>query len=165
MQFHPFAYTVKLNIEMTMAELIVKVAKARNQANGDHGSPGIIVDIDHESEQSKSKSRVATTALGNRDRWSGYNNNTEARTDGIQLSNMITVRNDQSPSEEDLQGDGNIYRTREVHVEFEKASQKSENSGPSYYDSGMTKRDEEDTIPLKPGQGGATHTRMNSGNR
>ncbi|KAH9899063.1 hypothetical protein F4778DRAFT_792475 [Xylariomycetidae sp. FL2044] len=33
MQFHPFAYTVKLKIEMSMADLIVKIARGRDHAN------------------------------------------------------------------------------------------------------------------------------------
>ncbi|KAI5235839.1 hypothetical protein E4T42_09616 [Aureobasidium subglaciale] len=34
MQFHPLAYIVKLNIEMTMSELISKVARAQNNPHG-----------------------------------------------------------------------------------------------------------------------------------
>ena len=34
MQFHPLAYIVKLNIEMTMSELISKVARAQNTPHG-----------------------------------------------------------------------------------------------------------------------------------
>ncbi|KAK5046678.1 hypothetical protein LTR84_007439 [Exophiala bonariae] len=53
MQFHPVAYIVKLNIEMSMAELITKVAQAPNQhvvgpgssgphtSSGDPGSTGV----------------------------------------------------------------------------------------------------------------------------
>jgi hypothetical protein len=33
-QFHPLAYIVKLNIEMTMSELISKVARAQNNPHG-----------------------------------------------------------------------------------------------------------------------------------
>jgi hypothetical protein len=38
MQFHPVAYIVKLNIEMSMAELITKVARADNISDGVHHS-------------------------------------------------------------------------------------------------------------------------------
>ncbi|KAM0815308.1 hypothetical protein AB5N19_01102 [Seiridium cardinale] len=141
---------------MSTAELIVKVAKARNQANIDHDSPILDNDIaGHSSDKAKSQSKIATQALSRRDRWSGNNFATsQARAHGIELSNMASGGDDADPR--------NIYTTREVHVEFEKASQRSENSGPSYYDGPPAKGDEEDTRPLKSDQGGAVHVRINS---
>lgn len=37
MQFHPLAYIVKLKIELSMADLIAKVAKQRDRAGHGHG--------------------------------------------------------------------------------------------------------------------------------
>ncbi|RDW80733.1 hypothetical protein BP5796_05431 [Coleophoma crateriformis] len=40
MQFHPLAYTVKLKIEMSMADLIGKISKVRNDDSGpEHRTP------------------------------------------------------------------------------------------------------------------------------
>ncbi|KAH8203037.1 hypothetical protein TruAng_002765 [Truncatella angustata] len=167
MQFHPLAYIVKLNIEMSMAELIVKVAKARNQANIDADGPVLENDIGHSSEQTKSRSRVGATALSKRDRWSGDRYGiSEARANGIELADIARSGSDSIAPEDEREGDRNIYTTHEVHVEFEKASQKSENSAsPSFYEGNGPKRDEEDTRPLNAGKGGTVHVRLNRGNQ
>jgi hypothetical protein len=45
-QFHPLAFTVKLYIEMTMAELITKIVR-KSQTTGDHssGTPHVAADL------------------------------------------------------------------------------------------------------------------------
>ncbi|ETS85700.1 hypothetical protein PFICI_03725 [Pestalotiopsis fici W106-1] len=171
MQFHPLAYIVKLNIEMSMAELIVKVAKARNQANVDHDSPVLENDIGHSSSHgTKSRTRVGATALSKRDRWSGdrFDMNQSRANAGIELGDMIIKEEERQGSNDDGDGgDRNIYTTREVHVEFEKASHKSGNSeSPSSFYEGPpgSKAGEEDTRPLKSNQKGAVHVKTHRGN-
>ncbi|KAK9413619.1 hypothetical protein SUNI508_11828 [Seiridium unicorne] len=165
MQFHPLAYIVKLNIEMSMAELIVTVAKARNEANIDHTAPVIHNDIGPDSEQTKSRSKGGATALSRRERWSGdMFGVSEAKANGIELNDIAKNSADSIGPEDERERDRNIYTTREVHVEFEKASQKSENSGsPSFYEGTGPKRDEEDTRPLNSNKGGAVHVRIDRG--
>lgn len=170
MQFHPLAYIVKLNIEMSMAELIVKVARARNQANVDHDSPIIENDIGGGSSDMKSRTRVGATALSKRDRWSGdrFHHNTEARANGIELGDMAKNEIEERQGvigESD--GDRNIYTTREVHVEFENASHKSGNSesSPSFYDAPPGTKAEEDERPLKSQQRGVAHVHSHRGNQ
>ncbi|KAI4599083.1 hypothetical protein KJ359_002040 [Pestalotiopsis sp. 9143b] len=170
MQFHPLAYIVKLNIEMSMAELIVKVARARNQANVDHDSPIIENDIGGGSSNMKSRTKVGATALSKRDRWSGdrFHHNTEARANGIELGDMAKNEIEERQGvigESD--GDRNIYTTREVHVEFENASHKSGNSesSPSFYDAPPGTKAEEDERPLKSQQRGVTHLHSHRGNQ
>ncbi|KAF2994901.1 hypothetical protein E8E14_002072 [Neopestalotiopsis sp. 37M] len=168
MQFHPLAYIVKLNIEMSMAELIVKVAKARNQANVDHDSPMMENDIGHHSSHTKSRTRVGATALSKRDRWSGERFNTEARANGIELGDMMKNEiEERQGAIGESDRDRNIYTTREVHVEFENASHKSGNSeSPSFYDAPPGKKPaEEDERPLQRHQTGAVHVNIHRGNQ
>lgn len=49
MQFHPLAYIVKLNIEMSMADLIGKVASDRACAITDDGTMGDLERVGGES--------------------------------------------------------------------------------------------------------------------
>lgn len=57
MQFHPFAYIVKLRIEMSMADLIVQVAR------GDHNGNVWVGEADRAPWRNKTHSRTGTTAL------------------------------------------------------------------------------------------------------
>ncbi|KAK9416011.1 hypothetical protein SUNI508_09971 [Seiridium unicorne] len=164
MQFHPFAYIVKLNIEMAMAELIVKVAKAGNASSQGNNGGIIINDIgQHSSEggtKSEPKSRFGATVLSKRDELSGQDKygSTQAGAGAIELSEIANVEGSGADTpDSDMQHDKGIYTTREVHIEFEKASQRSENSGPSYYEGRTTKKDEEDTRPLNSNKDGSVH--------
>ncbi|KAM0817400.1 hypothetical protein AB5N19_03205 [Seiridium cardinale] len=162
MQFHPFAYIVKLNIEMAMAELIVKVAKAGNASSQGNNGAIIVNDIgQHSSEggtKSEPKSRFGATVLSKRDGLSMQDKygSTQAGAGAIELSEIAKGEGSGSDTpDSDMQHDKGIYTTREVHIEFEKASQRSENSGPSYYEGHTTKKDEEDTRPLNSNKDGS----------
>ncbi|KAK6073197.1 hypothetical protein SCUP234_08795 [Seiridium cupressi] len=164
MQFHPVAYIVKLNIEMAMAELIVKVAKAGNASSQGNNGGIIINDIgQHSSEggaKSEPKSRFGATVLSKRDELSGQDKygSTQAGAGAIELSEIANGEGSGADTpDSDMQHDKGIYTTREVHIEFEKASQRSENSGPSYYEGRTTKKDEEDTRPLNSNGDGSVH--------
>lgn len=47
MQFHPLAYTVKLNIEMSMADLIAKIARSKDAKSNSSGNGGVFTRSDN----------------------------------------------------------------------------------------------------------------------
>ncbi|KAF7514816.1 hypothetical protein G7054_g14976 [Neopestalotiopsis clavispora] len=87
MQFQPLANIVKLNIEISMAGLIVKVAKIHNQANVDHGSP-VGSDIGQHSSHIKSRTGVGAIVLSKRNYWSRERFNTNTCANGLELGYM-----------------------------------------------------------------------------
>ncbi|KAI4598716.1 hypothetical protein KJ359_002608 [Pestalotiopsis sp. 9143b] len=151
MQFHPLAYTVKLNIEMSMADLIVKVARARNRNNISHPSVdyGASAAASSSSAAARWRSRTissssAPSASSKWGRWYGHNYATSeatstststGRTAAAPVASAHAARAGQGAgielsdlaaaktSDEVRDLEKSIYTTREVHVEFESAPQ------------------------------------------
>lgn len=172
MQFHPLAYTVKLNIEMSMADLIVKVAKARNRNNISHPSVdyGASAAASSGTAAARWRSRTLSSSAPTGGstkwgRWYGHNYATsEATSTSTSTARTVTAAAAPVASARAGQGSGielsnmaaaktsdevrdlekSIYTTREVHVEFESAPQNG--SGlcwPSHY-GGVPAEEDED---------------------
>ncbi|KAH8171477.1 hypothetical protein LIA77_08244 [Sarocladium implicatum] len=82
MQFHPLAYIVKLKIELSMAELIAKIAKHRDpQGNGG------IQDF-YQKSSSGGRSKTGGTALANLEAGGGRNKAWATVTTTLEMKTM-----------------------------------------------------------------------------
>ncbi|KAI6080723.1 hypothetical protein F4821DRAFT_275678 [Hypoxylon rubiginosum] len=126
MQFHPLAYIVKLNIEMSMAELIVKVAKGRKREN--EGAEDFEIDqsrattIETKETRSTSDRGSISCHIGQKSRYSKYGSVDDIGS-GPELPDLGDVMKN---PEESANHNGGIYTTREVRVEFQRTSQLSD---------------------------------------
>ncbi|KAI1493571.1 hypothetical protein F5X96DRAFT_169522 [Biscogniauxia mediterranea] len=104
MQFHPLAYTVKLKIEISMADLIVKIAKARNAAN--HGNGGRYLLNYNNPNAIRCNTTTAATASRHDTKMSAHNptvSQDEDRGKTIELSDIRTPEDDDSSLARDLE--------------------------------------------------------------
>lgn len=63
MQFHPLAYTVKLMIEMSMADLIRKVARQKNDVGAGVGTYELSVATSNVNVKQKNTSMIVSTGV------------------------------------------------------------------------------------------------------
>ncbi|KAI0593105.1 hypothetical protein F4775DRAFT_527972 [Biscogniauxia sp. FL1348] len=162
MQFHPLAYTVKLKIEISMADLIVKIAKARNATNHGHSDRYV---ADPSSSNPMGSKTIDATASRHGTKISshkplGVSGTRRDRGNSIELSDITPE--DASLARDLESGDKHgIYTTREVRIEFEESSHQSEGRGPSSEEQSTSQREEvgeEDTRPIiGPHGGGVVH--------
>ncbi|KAI8951075.1 hypothetical protein F4801DRAFT_589941 [Xylaria longipes] len=159
MQFHPLAYIVKLNIELSMADLIGRIAR-----NRDHNE---FIQYDPTSNDSRKlsrpRSRVMSTTGTIIDKWhntgfSGWNRRSDAtavefnditRPDTVYAVNA-TNNND---IESGLDQSRGIYTTREFCVDFKQMA--ASQSHPSEAGSNLastSSRGNEDTNILRSDQ-------------
>lgn len=91
-QFHPLAYLVKLNIELTMANLIRKIAISAAAKRGNHGAS-----VHHEFVYADSSGGGTHTAM----ELSSSNGRSDSRFEfegeGIQKTQEVTVRSMPNP--------------------------------------------------------------------
>ncbi|KAI1346268.1 hypothetical protein F5Y01DRAFT_28614 [Xylaria sp. FL0043] len=126
MQFHPLAYIVKLNIELSMADLIGRIAKSRDH-NSFHD-----IDLNHNysnkltSQRSQATSysgrlpaRQQNIGTGNWDGRSASTSNDIACPDAVYTVNATANSRDNSIMESRLPTSRDIYTTREFRVDFE----------------------------------------------
>ncbi|ETS81416.1 hypothetical protein PFICI_06418 [Pestalotiopsis fici W106-1] len=161
MQFHPLAYTVKLNIEMSMADLIVKVARAKNRNNISHPSMSLEEGGGYGHSSTTWRSKMLSSVPSKRGKWYGHNYTTSEATptahDNMEMSNIpanntttTTTTTNASDENRDAAARDNksIYTTREVHVEFENAPQRPGHCWPSHY-GGVPEENDDDEQPLQ----------------
>lgn len=143
MQFHPFAYIVKLNIEMSMADLIAKVSKCQSNSSGNSypaEMPAILSNDSGKSWPESSHLHNSVSSIPRRrtsvtSHWASTSSS-EMELDGI--------------SKKPGAGEMMVNMTQEVHVEVERRN--SGVMGPKEQtDRGhrRARSTEEDTKPLK----------------
>ena len=149
MQFHPLAYIVKLEIEMSMADLIVKVARGQRNNNHHGGDPEYAHRPQHSTTASGHRLGISTTAVASHlsNRRSGYKTMAgETPADQIEMaasgghqhrtqsrrrsSSVSSTKPDPSlhhrgGGDRPHQPEDGIFTTHEVHVEYEESSASS----------------------------------------
>lgn len=159
MQFHPLAYIVKLNIEMSMADLIRRIAKSKDNnasynnsaRNGSNGS----------NYYAALRSRGTSISGPTKDK----KNNTRPRecNDGLSIPARAEFHNVLRPDaayvvgatatpcvESGLYNWQSIYTTREYCIDFEdKSDQSADNSAERGEVTSTSRRDYEDTKALE----------------
>ncbi|KAI0490148.1 hypothetical protein F4859DRAFT_501730 [Xylaria cf. heliscus] len=159
MQFHPLAYIVKLNIELSMADLIGRIARSRNDSEFFDSNP-----TSNDSRiLSRQRSRGISISVPTIERWhnigfGGWNRGSDATTavgfnditrpDAIYTVNATT----NTDIESGLSHSKDIYTTREFRVDFEKMAPEPRRrvSGPNI--ASTSRRENEDTGDLPSDQ-------------
>ncbi|EXK76098.1 hypothetical protein FOQG_19143 [Fusarium oxysporum f. sp. raphani 54005] len=161
MQFHPFAYIVKLKIEMSMADLIGKVAKKRDCvvvsegtfSNAEEGRTGL------PKKSFASVSRNQRTLVEEVDdvldvvsiELQEVSNGTTGVN--FQPETMSDADKFASHSCSDLQLGTAIYTTREICIDTERTpSSHGTSSTASFRENGFASKEDDDTRPLRNNQ-------------
>ncbi|KAI0444765.1 hypothetical protein F4803DRAFT_510436 [Xylaria telfairii] len=149
MQFHPLAYIVKLNIELSMADLIGRIARSRNDTE--------FIDSDPSSNDSRilslQRSRGLSIGLGrwkrgSADRTTSVGFNDITRPDAIYTVNATT----NTDVEAGLHQSKDIYTTREFRVDYEEMSSPPQRSATGSNTASSSRRENEDASLLKSDQ-------------
>ena len=142
MQFHPLAYIVKLKIEMSMADLIGRIAR---QSQNNNGIGSYYDTNDHTGSRSGARPTINRTRV--------RTEITATLQNDIELTNSHSNNNsDSGTSKADPFARGGIYTTKEVHIDFEDSSHENKGSEMTFETADTFERrskDEEDTRPLK----------------
>ncbi|KAF6513996.1 hypothetical protein IWW34DRAFT_858678 [Fusarium oxysporum f. sp. albedinis] len=162
MQFHPFAYIVKLKIEMSMADLIGKVARKRDCgvvsegtfSNAEEGRAGL------PNKSFASVSRNQRTLVEEVDDvldavsielqevangTTGINCQKETMSDADKFASRYSCS--------DLQVGTAIYTTREICIDAERTpSSHTTGSVASFRENGFASKEDDDTRPLRDNQ-------------
>ncbi|KAI1117744.1 hypothetical protein F5Y14DRAFT_447689 [Nemania sp. NC0429] len=146
MQFHPLAYIVKLNIEMSMADLIRRIAKKKH--NGPHNNS--VGDSSNSSNYyATMRSRGTSLTKQNSTKAREYDNDGLGITTRVEFNNLVrpdaayTVGATASHcAESSLYNSQNIYTTREFCVDFEDKSDQSPESSAERGEVASTSRTE-----------------------
>jgi hypothetical protein len=151
MQFHPLAYIVKLNIEMSMANLIAKISSSSN-----HSVDGTQRMVHRGQPSSLRKGHSHTRRLAASSNASRTFTPKEAKWDSAEVySPSSDLAMTDMFDREDLhrQGEISVSMKREVHVQVERRNSAgvSSKKGSSYYGSGTPRglETDEDMTPLK----------------
>ncbi|EGU83287.1 hypothetical protein FOXB_06201 [Fusarium oxysporum f. sp. conglutinans Fo5176] len=164
MQFHPFAYIVKLKIEMSMADLISKVARKRdcgvvsegNFSNAEEGRAR----LPNKSFASVSRNqRTLVEEIGDvsdavsielqevANGTTGVNCQQETMSDADKFASRYSCS--------DLQVGTAVYTTREIHIDAERTpSSHGTGSVASFRENGFASKEDDDTRPLRDNQHG-----------
>ncbi|KAJ9413344.1 hypothetical protein FOXG_15053 [Fusarium oxysporum f. sp. lycopersici 4287] len=164
MQFHPFAYIVKLKIEMSMADLISKVARKRdcgvvsegNFSNAEEGRARLpnksfasvsrnqrtlVEDIDDVSDAVSIELQEVANGT------TGVNCQQETMSDADKFASRYSCS--------DLQVGTAVYTTREIHIDAERTpSSHGTGSVASFRENGFASKEDDDTRPLRDNQHG-----------
>lgn len=143
-QFHPVAYMVKLNIELSMAQLITKIARSSIDSRN------------HEfMAQSSSAHRTATAPIGLRSGVNGKERSKSADLGGIKVNKQVDVRIEEREVDMNMQADVEIGADRPDPMVWRESSSESERVpvGGQAFDArselaGRTRS--EDQLPLAP---------------
>ncbi|KAM5350872.1 hypothetical protein ACJZ2D_017159 [Fusarium nematophilum] len=164
MQFHPFAYIVKLKIEMSMADLISKIARKRDCGvisegtfnNAEEGRAGV------PNKSFASISRNQRTLVDEIDEISAAasielqevtNGTTGVKSQQETMSGAGKFARRYSYS--DLQVGAAIYTTREICIDAERTSSShGTGSVESFHEGGFSRKEDDDTRPLRDNQHG-----------
>jgi len=153
MQFHPFAYIVKLKIEMSMADLISKVARKRDCgvisegtfSNAEEGRAGL------PNKSFASVSRNQRTLVEEID----------DVLDAVSIELQEVANGTMSDADKfasrysclDLQVGIAIYTTREICIDTERTpSSHGAGSVASFRENGFASKEDDDTRPLRDNQ-------------
>ncbi|WKT53927.1 hypothetical protein QSH57_004511 [Fusarium oxysporum f. sp. vasinfectum] len=163
MQFHPFAYIVKLKIEMSMADLISKVARKRdcgvvsegNFSNAEEGRARLpnksfasvsrnqrtlVEEIDDVSDAVSIELQEVANGT------TGVNCQQETMSDADKFASRYSCS--------DLQVGTAVY-TREIHIDAERTpSSHGTGSVASFRENGFASKEDDDTRPLRDNQHG-----------
>ncbi|KAG7403987.1 hypothetical protein Forpi1262_v018617 [Fusarium oxysporum f. sp. raphani] len=159
MQFHPFAYIVKLKIEMSMADLISQVARKRdcgvvsedtssNAVEGRAGLPNksfvsvgrnqrtLVEEVDDVSDAVSIELREMANGT------TGANCQQETMSDADKFASRYSCS--------DLQVGTAIHTTREICIDAEQTSSSlGTGSVASFRENGFASKEEDDTRPLR----------------
>ncbi|TKX25148.1 hypothetical protein C1H76_2640 [Elsinoe australis] len=146
MQFHPLAYIVKLNIEMSMADLIAKVAKTKE--GGHPGSSSYVTGSKPHFSVKKPNSSVDIGTVELTDMKNDPRNETYITAN----SNSMSHRLRNIPDEEHFPRDKmEIYMTNEYNIAYgstHHANSSEGNTIKSLEEDIHNSKEEEDTRPL-----------------
>ncbi|KAF4552043.1 Hypothetical protein D9617_11g008900 [Elsinoe fawcettii] len=147
MQFHPLAYIVKLKIEMSMADLISKVAKTKEGGHPESSSylTGSRPNISGPMKKSHASIDVGTVELGNMKSDTGNHAQVSSNTPSARLRNI--------PDQEHFGRDRmEIYMTNEYNIAYGHNHAHDNSSGgntiKSMEEVESPSKEEEDTRPL-----------------
>ncbi|KAI1752482.1 hypothetical protein F4782DRAFT_530348 [Xylaria castorea] len=160
MQFHPLSYIVKLNIELSMADLVGRIARHRDRNECIISKPA---SNDKRRLMHQRSSGTSMTSGPVIDRWHGVGfgdgNHTSDATTGIEFNDMTrpdavyTVNaTTNTDIESGLQNSGNIYITREFRVDFEEMASQSHRSASGSNTACISNKENEDTNLSRSGQ-------------
>ncbi|KAI0970223.1 hypothetical protein F4678DRAFT_133241 [Xylaria arbuscula] len=165
MQFHPLAYIVKLNIELSMADLIAKIARMKNPDPFDRVNLGRSSSNKFGSLRSRATSNSGTTLGATTNKRPnigvGWWDQELPDMNGVELSNVsrpsavYTVNATANNSVDfDFENNKSIYTTREFRVDFEDAALQSQMHGSATdsNNASTSKREDEDTSFLQKNQ-------------
>ncbi|KAL5592287.1 hypothetical protein FOBRF1_013313 [Fusarium oxysporum] len=159
MQFHPFAYIVKLKIEMSMADLISKVARKRDCGVISEGA------FSHAEEGCAGLPNKSFASVSRNQRTLVEEINDVSDAVSIELREMpngatAANRNQETMSDadkfasryscSDLQVGTAIHTTREICIDAEQTSSShGTGSVASFRENGFTSKEDDDTRPLR----------------
>ncbi|KAM5350072.1 hypothetical protein ACJ41O_006577 [Fusarium nematophilum] len=164
MQFHPFAYIVKLKIEMSMADLISKVARKRDC--------GIISESTFtNAEEGRARAPNKSFASVSRNQRTLVDELDEISTvPSIELQEVTDETTGVKVQQETMSDAGKfarrnscsglqvgnaIYTTREVCIDAERTSSShGTGSSASFFEDGCARKEDDDTRPLRDNQHG-----------
>ncbi|KAI1307753.1 hypothetical protein F5Y03DRAFT_405404 [Xylaria venustula] len=165
MQFHPLAYIVKLNIELSMADLIAKIARKKNPEPFDKVHLGHSNSNKFGSLRSRATSASGTTLAATTNRRPnigvGWWDQELPDLNGVELNNLsrpsavYTVNATANNSADfDFENDKSIYTTREFRVDFEDAAFQSQmhGCGMDSNNASTSRREDDDTSFLQKNQ-------------
>lgn len=141
MQFHPLAYIVKLNIEMSMAELIVKIAKGcskQKYQGADDFENYNSNTITMQTTRSSNSNTITTQTTRSFDRSTISNHHGKksrySKYGSVKAGPNYQMQESGNRFDENTHPNGGIYTTREIRVEFGKAPELPNNGDTVGYE-------------------------------
>ncbi|KAI0206208.1 hypothetical protein F4808DRAFT_469404 [Astrocystis sublimbata] len=126
MQFHPLAYIVKLNIELSMADLIGRIARSRDNQEFFGSTTTTTSSDSRKFRRSRSfVDRWHSIGLGSANHKSGIHTDEIAFNDITRPDTAYTVNATTNNGIESVRPSRDIYTTREFRVDFEDSNSQS----------------------------------------
>lgn len=158
MMFHPLAYIVKLNIELSMADLIGRIARNRDHSAIEEITTG---SDSHKLTYQRSRGTSTSGTITGRQHDIGLGgwNRRPLRTAGVELDDITrpdavyTVNATANTYvESGLHNSKDIYTTREFRVDFEDKAPQSPGSVADSHTASTSRKENEDTSLLQSDQ-------------